>query len=90
MGGGRRKGTTNNRRPSKKRRDNKHEAWLKKYLRLTVLDKYLQSLGVAIFSSDPQRRHPVTVRGRHFGSVSEQQVQDGGTALLFWERNQDF
>lgn len=48
----------------------------------TVLYEDVQGLGVAVFSSDRQRSHPMTVSGADFGSVSEEKHQNIRTAHL--------
>lgn len=47
-----------------------------------MLYEYIQSFSVAIFSSDPQRSHPMNVSGSYFGSVSKQQHQNSWTPDL--------
>lgn len=39
----------------------------------TMLYECVQSFHIAVFSSDPQRSHPMSIPGSYFGSVSKQQ-----------------
>lgn len=56
---------------------------------LTVLYEDVQGLGVAVFSSDRQRCHPMAVSGIDFSSMSEELRQNICAAHLVhgWNRS---
>lgn len=56
---------------------------------LTVLYEDVQGLGVAVFSSDRQRCHPMTVSGVDFSSMSKKLHQNICAAHLVqgWSRS---